>query len=154
NTLTLLVCMLILFYTTESLQRERSTGLGAIAYATPLRTAALITGKTLANAVLGVAVVLACLAGCLGILAFQGRLPLVLAPCRVVGGLLLVPPFPLWTAFVSAVQAVTGNRYATSTVGLTAMIVSGWAQARGHMNWVWNWDLWSVLRWTDIAPFQ
>ena len=22
------------------------------------------------------------------------------------------------------------------------------------MNWVWNWDLWSVLRWTDIAPFQ
>ena len=22
------------------------------------------------------------------------------------------------------------------------------------MNWVWNWDLWSVMRWTDIAPFQ
>src|SRR5262249_52489049 len=21
-------------------------------------------------------------------------------------------------------------------------------------NWVWNWDLWSVLRWTDIAPLQ
>src|SRR5262249_22936178 len=31
---------------------------------------------------------------------------------------------------------------------------SGWAQARGKMNWVWNWDLWSVLRWTDIAPLQ
>src|SRR5262249_42634543 len=30
NTLTLLVSMMILFYTTESLQRERSTGFGAI----------------------------------------------------------------------------------------------------------------------------
>jgi ABC-type transport system involved in multi-copper enzyme maturation permease subunit len=53
NTLTLLVSMMILFYTTESLQRERSTGFGAIAYATPLRTAALLAGKALANTVLG-----------------------------------------------------------------------------------------------------
>src|SRR5262249_45753886 len=80
NTLTLLVSMMILFYTTESLQRERSTGFGAIAYATPLRTAALLAGKALANTVLGLAIVLACLIGCLGILAFQGRVPLELVP--------------------------------------------------------------------------
>jgi len=152
NTLTLLVSMMILFYTTESLQRERSTGFGAIAYATPLRTAALLAGKAMANTVLGVAIVVACLLGSLGILAYQGHVPLDLAPFALVWGLLLVPTFLLFTAFVSAVQAVTSNRYVTYTVGLAAMIVSGWAQARGHMNWVWNWDLWSVLSWTDIAP--
>ena len=70
-------------------------------------------------------------------------------PFVLVWGLLLVPTFLLFTAFVSAVQAVTSNRYMTYTVGLGTMILSGWAQARGHMNWVWNWDLWSVLRWTD-----
>ena len=154
NTLTLLVCMMILFYTTESLQRERSTGFGAIAYATPLRTAALLAGKALANTVLGVSIVVACLVGSLGELAFQGHVPLDPIPFVLVWGLLLVPTFLLFTAFVSAVQSVTSNRYMTYTVGLGAMILSGWAQARGHMNWVWNWDLWSVLRWTDIAPFQ
>ena len=154
NTLTLLVSMMILFYTTESLQRERSTGFGAIAYSTPLRTAALLAGKALANTILGLAIVLACLLGSLGILAFQGRVPLDLVPFVVVWGLLLVPTFLVWTAFVSAVQAVTSNRYATYTVGLGVMILTGWAQARNHMNWVWNWDLWSALRWTDIAPFE
>ena len=154
NTLTLLVCMMILFYTTESLQRERSTGFSAIAYATPLRTAALLAGKALANTLLGVSIVLACLIGSLVILAVQGHVPLDPVPFVLVWGLLLVPTFLLFTAFVSAVQAITSNRYLTYTVGLGTMILSGWAQARGHMNWVWNWDLWSVLRWTDIAPFQ
>ncbi len=154
NTLTLLVCMMILFYTTEALQRERSTGFGAIAYSTPLETAALLAGKALANSVLGVSIVAACLAGCLVTLGVQGRVPLDLVPFAVVWGLLLVPTFLVWTAFVSAVQAVTGNRYLTYTVGLGVMVLSGWAQARGKMSWVWNWDLWSVLRWTDIAPFE
>ncbi len=154
NTLTLLVCMMILFYTTEALQRERSTGFGAIAYATPLHTAALLAGKAVANSVLGVAIVAACLGGCLVIIGVQGQVPLSLTPFAIVWGLLLVPTFLVWTAFVSAVQAVTGNRYLTYTVGLGTMILSGWAQARDRMNWVWNWDLWSVLRWTDIAPFE
>lgn len=154
NTLTLLVCMMILFYTTEALQRERSTGFGAIAYSTPLRTAALLVGKALANSVLGVAIVAACLIGCVLIIGFQGQVPVDLVPFALVWGLLLVPTFLVWTAFVSAIQAVTGNRYATYTVGLAAMIFSGWAQNRGKMSWVWNWDLWGVLRWSDIATFE
>ena len=130
NTLTLLVSMLILFYTTESLERERSTGFGAIAYSTPLRTAALLAGKALANTVLGVTIVLASFIGSLGMLAWQGHVPLDPVPFVLVWGLLLVPTFLVFTAFVSAVQAVTSNRYLTYTVGLAAMIVSGWAQAR------------------------
>ena len=154
NTLTLLVSMLILFYTTESLQRERSTGFGAIAYSTPLRTAAFLMGKSLANSLLGVVIVLACLIGNLVVLAVQGKVPLDLMPFALVWGLLLIPTFLLWSAFVTAVQAVTSNRYMTYAVGLGTMIGSGWAQARGHMNWVWNWNLWGVLRWSDIATFE
>jgi ABC-2 type transport system permease protein len=91
NTLTLLICMVILFYTTESLQRERSTGFGAIYYSTPLRTAAMLAGKALANTVLGLAIVLACFLGCLVLLAVQGKVPLDPGPFVVVWGLLLVP---------------------------------------------------------------
>jgi len=154
NTLTLLISMLILFYTTESLQREKTTGFAAIAYGTPLRTGALLAGKAAANTVLGLAIVLACLLGSLGILVAERRVPVELWPFAIVWGLLLVPTFLVWTAFVCCVQAVTANRYATYAIGLATMIGSGWAQARGHMSWVWNWDLWGVLRWSDIATLE
>lgn len=154
NTLTLLISLVILFYTTESLQRERSTGFGSIYYATPLRTAALLAGKALANTVLGLVIVLACFIGCLILLAIQGRTPLDPGPFLLVWGLLLVPTFLVWTAFVSATFAATSNRYATYAVGIGTMIATGWAQSRGHMSWVWNWNLWSVTRWSDIATFE
>jgi ABC-type Na+ efflux pump permease subunit len=154
NTLTLLICMVILFYTTESLQRERSTGFGAIYYSTPLRTGALLAGKALANTVLGLAIVLACFLGCLILLATQGKVPLDPVPFVVVWGLLLVPTYLVWTAFTTAVYAATSSRYATYAIGLAAMILSGWFQMRNHMNWVFNWDLWSATRWTDLATFQ
>ena len=154
NTLTLLVCMVILFYTTESLQRERGTGFGSIYYATPIRTAAMLAGKAIANAVLGLAIVLACFLGCVTLLAIQGKAPIDPVPFVVVWGLLLVPTFLVWTAFTAAVYAATSNRYTTYAIGLGAMVLSGWFQMRGRMNWVTNWDLWSATRWTDIATFQ
>ena len=60
NTLTMLVAFLILFYTVESLIREWRTELAPIYYSTPARTAALLAGKALANAIVGVAILLAC----------------------------------------------------------------------------------------------
>ncbi|MBI5170013.1 MAG: hypothetical protein HZA61_11030 [Candidatus Eisenbacteria bacterium] len=154
NTLTLLICMVILFYTTESLQRERGTGMGAIYYATPLRTGAMLAGKALANTILALAIVAACFVGCVIVLAVQGQVSLNPAPFAIVWGLLLVPTYLVWTAFVSAVFAVTSNRYATYAIGLGTMILSGWFQMRGKMNWVFNWDLWSATKWTDIGTFQ
>jgi hypothetical protein len=154
NTLTLLVCMVILFYTTESLQRERGSGFGAIYFSTPLRTGAMLAGKALANTVLALAIVFACFLGGMILIAAQGRVPLDPLPFVIVWGLLLVPTYLVWTAFVSAVFAISSNRYTTYAVGLAAMVGSGWFQMRGKTNWVFNWDLWSATRWTDIATFQ
>ena len=53
------LCLLLLFYTVESLERERSTRLAAIAYATPIRTGSLFLGKGLAMIVVGLAIILA-----------------------------------------------------------------------------------------------
>lgn len=154
NTLTLLVCMLLLFYTTESLQRERGSGIAAIHYATPLRTGALLAGKSVANALVGVAVVLAAFLGCAIVLLVQGRTPFQVAPFAILWGLLLVPTFLLWTAFVSFLFAVSGNRFATYVGGLAAVIATGWFQMRDKMNWVANWDLWSVTRWSDLSVLE
>ena len=154
NTLTLLICMLLLFYTVESLQRERSTGLSPIHYATPVGTASFLFGKALANTLVGLAVVLAVLAGCALDLAVQRRVAFDIVPFALTWGLLVAPTFLVWTAFVSASFAVTGNRYGAYALGFGALVATGYFQMRDKMNWVGNWDLWSTVRWSDISVFE
>lgn len=152
--LTLLICVLILFYTTESLHRERGTGFAPIYFASPLRTTSILLGKALANVVIGLAVVLAALLGSAIVIAVQGKVPFRIEPFLLVWGLLLVPTFLLWTSFVSACFAVTQNRYATYALGLGALSLTGWFQARGRMSWVFNWDLWGTTIWSDISVLE
>ena len=154
NTLTLLLCLLLLFYTVESLQREPRTGLAPIAYATPMRTTSLLLGKALANTVVGVVILLAALIGCVIVLAVQGRVPFDPGPFALVWGLLLVPTLLVWTTFVAVTLALTGNRYTTYGVALAALSITGYFQARNKMIWVGNWDLWNVARWTDMGVFE
>ncbi len=154
NTLTLLVALLLLFYTVESHQREKHTGLAAISDATPVTTAAILFGKSVANAVLGIAVLSACWAGAAIVILAQGQVSLALWPFVLTWGLLLVPTLLVWTCFVTAVVSITRNRYATYGIGLAAMSLTGWAQLRNKMNWVFNWDLWSSIRWSDMGTFQ
>jgi ABC-type transport system involved in multi-copper enzyme maturation permease subunit len=154
NTLTLLVCLLLLFYTVESLERERATGLAPILGAAPLSGAAILLGKTLANAVLGAAILTTAGLACALILLVRQEAPLELGPFALLWGLLLLPTYLVWSAFVACAWAVLRNRYTTYAVALGALMLSGWLQLTGEMNWVGNWDLWSTATWSDLAPLE
>jgi ABC-type transport system involved in multi-copper enzyme maturation permease subunit len=154
NTLTLTVVLLLLFYTAESFDRERSTGLYPIWASTPLRTGAMLCGKAVANCVVAVVVLLAAWLACAVILVAQGKVGMDLRPFLIVWGLLLVPTFLLWSSFVMALMAVTGNRYATYALAVAVLVVTGLLQARDKMTWVWNWDLWSTVRWSDMGLLE
>ena len=154
NTLTLLVSFLLLFYTVESLEREKSTGFGAILNATPLRNAAMLFGKSIANAVVGGVVVAGAFLGAVIALLIQGRVGLEITPFFVLWGLLLVPTFIVWSAFCSMLHAITRDRYATYALALAALMYSGYLQQLGRMTWVWNWNLWNVATWSDFGLFQ
>ncbi len=154
NQISTLVLLLLLFYTVESLERERSTGLSQILYATPLRTAALLSGKALANSVVGAVVLFASLAACAIAIAVQRTVPFSLEPYLIIWGLLLIPTFLAWTAFVSAVYAVVGNRYAAYSVSLAVLIFTGFRALTRQMSWAGNWPLWGALRWSDLGFFE
>jgi len=154
NTLSLLVAFLLLFYTVESHQREMHTGLAAIFNATPVRTPSVLLGKSIANAVVGIGVLVGCFIGGAIVIGAQGQVPITLGPFVLTWGLLLVPTFLVWACFVTAVVAITRNRYASYGIGLAAMALTGWAQVRDKMNWVFNWDLWNSVRWSDMGTFQ
>lgn len=154
NTLTLLICLLILFYTVESLLRERNSGVAPIVYSTPVRSGALLFGKAIANSIVGVVVLVAAFLGCAGVILAQGKVSIEIEPFLVIWGLLLVPTFLVWSAFVMAVLSLVRDRYLTYAIGLGVLILSGFLQLWGKMNWVWNWDLWSAITWTDFGSIE
>ncbi len=154
NTLTLLFCFLSLFYTVESLRREKSAGVAPVYYATPAPTVSILAGKVLANAVVGIVILLATFLGGAITILIQGKVPLSIGPLLVVWGLLLVPTFLAWTALVMALYAISGSRYTTYALGLAVLALTGWLQATNHMSWAGNWDLWSVLQWSDMGPLE
>ena len=149
-----LVLLLLLFYTVESLERERTTGFAQILYATPLKTGALLFGKALANSLVGVLVLLASLAGSAIALLVQHTVPFSLTPYALIWGLLLIPTFLAWTAFVTAVYATVGNRYAAYAVALAAFFYTGFRALTREISWAGNWPLWYALRWSDLGFFE
>ena len=154
NTATLLTCLLLLFYTVESLDRERRTQLDGMAFSSPVRTASMLFGKALANTLVAVFILTATFLACWVALLIQGRVAMDVRPFLVTWTLLLVPTFLLWTSFVTALYSWIGNRYFVYAAGLGALILTGYKQSMGKMNWVGNWDLWSVVRWTDFGWFE
>jgi ABC-2 type transport system permease protein len=154
NMLTVMVCLLLLFYTVETMERERRSGLGAIFHATPIPTGAALFGKAVANAAMAAAILIAGFVACLVALAIQGKVALDPTPFVIVWGLLVLPTFVAFTAFVMAVQTLVRNRYTTYAVGLGAIIFTGYRQGTGAMNWVGNWDVWGVVQWSDMGVFE
>ncbi|HSS77931.1 MAG TPA: M1 family aminopeptidase [Thermoanaerobaculia bacterium] len=154
NTLTLLLCLLLMFYTVESLERERTSGLSPISFSTPTRTDSLLAGKALANSLVGVVLIAATFLGCAIAIRIQGKVGLALGPYLIVWGGLLVPTLVVWTCFIVAVQAAGGRRYPTYGVGLGVIALTFYLQLKGHMSWVWNWWIWGTLQWSDLGLFE
>jgi ABC-type transport system involved in multi-copper enzyme maturation permease subunit len=154
NTLTLLVCLLIQFYTVESVQRDRNTGAAAMIYATPVPSASLLLGKAVANVAVGGAILLAALLGCIIVMVIQGTVAFSIWPFLIVWGLILIPTFLVWSAFVMAVSALLRNRYVTHALCLGVLILTGYYQLSGKMNWAGNWDAWGVIRWSDMGTLE
>ena len=154
NTLTLFLCPLLLFYTVESLVRDRVTGIASISCASPARTGSILFGKVLANGFVGAAILSVSFIACSVRILAQGSMPFRIAPFAIVWGLLLVPTLLLWTSFATALFSVTGSRYATYALALGTLSVTGILQYAEKMSWVGNWTLWGAVHWSDMGPLE
>jgi len=151
QTLPLFTCVLLLAYTVESLERDRSVGFAVLRNALPLRTASLLMGKFVALNAVTLAVLGACLVASLVVLAGQGHVPVTPVPFLLVGGLLL-PTFWMWTAGVMAAYAVTGGRSGAYAAGLFGLVLFS---AGGHsLTWTGNMFLSDALHWSDLSVLE
>ena len=155
NTLTLLLVLLILYYSVESLIREHRHGLAGLINSSPAPTSAILTGKVLANGALACLIALGAFLGALIVLAYQffttgiwfGLQPGVFL---LIWGLLLAPTLIIWSAFVMVIFSLTRNRYATYALCLAALSGTGLATRWGYMNWATQWHLWNGVRWSEL----
>ncbi len=161
NTLSLLVCVLLLFYTVESLHKERSRRLAEIFYATPVRTGAILLGKTIGNSVMAGLILAVGVAATWGLVLwrklFEGSpVGFDLFPFVAAWGAILVPTFIFWTAFVTVLFALLRNRYTVYGAGMAVIIytVSRMSFGGDPLSWVTNWMAWGGLQWSDMGAFS
>ena len=159
ETLTLTLCLLLLFYTVESLVREERCGLAGIFRSAPVPAAAVLAGKVLANAALA-AVIVGCASLAIGGVLLQQYaatgLPIGFeAPVlALVFGVLLTPTLVVWAAFVALLYALLRNRFVVYGIALAALVGTGFATQFGLLNWVTMWHLWGVLTWSELDRLQ
>ena len=159
NTLSLLVCALLLFYMVESMQREHSTGLAPIYFSVSARTDAILAGKTVGNGLVAFVILLASLVGAFAVVLYRRVtwgvvLPFELGPFFLVWVLVLLPTFLVWAAFVLVVFTLTRSRYATYGVGLTVLFFSVFKYITDEPSWVTNWMAWDTLVWSDMGVLE
>jgi ABC-2 type transport system permease protein len=154
NQCSVFVCLLLMFYITESLERERSTGFAQLLFATPLGTGAFLFGKVLANGVVALLVLLGSLIACVIAIAVQHTVSFSFTPFLMIWGLLMVPTFIAWSAFVLFAYAATGNRYGSYVLCLALMSFTGFKALTNGMSWAGNWPLFNAMRWSDLGFFE
>src|SRR5262245_16750700 len=125
-TLATCLCLLLLFYAVESLERERLTRLAAILNATPIQGGSILLGKFTALGVVALAICLAVASGGIIAMLMQQTVRLDLRPFLLYWGLVLAPTLLGRTALVMALQAITQSRYTTYAVALALHYFTGY----------------------------
>lgn len=151
------ICLLLLFYTVESLHKERRRGMHDIFSATPVPTGAILLGKAVGNAamaaiILGVALladaVMIVIADALG---YSTGFNIV--PFAATWGLVLIPAFIFWTALLTLLYSILRGRYSAYGAGLAILFLSfaeGWTSSG---TWVTNWSGAGFITWSDMGTF-
>ena len=160
NTLALLICFLLLFYTVESLHKERGRQLAEIFNSTPIPTGSILLGKTVGNSVvagliLGVGVVASA-----GVIVYRqlfagSPVGFDLVPFIATWGGVLVPTFIFWTALVTALFAFFRNRYAVYVIGMVLIFYTIYRlEINDPFGWTLNWIAWGTVQWSDMGAFS
>ena len=159
DTLNLLICLLLLFYTVESLYKERNRRMHEIFNSAPVGTGAMLLGKTLGNAAMAGLILVAALVSGAGIILYQqlfndSPVGYDLFPFVAVWGAVLLPTFVFWTALITALCSLLRNRYAAYGAGIAILIYTVFKQeTEGTSGWLTNWQGWNLISWTDMGAF-
>ena len=157
--LSLMICFLLLFYTVESLHKERSRRMHEIFGSAPVGTGPVLLGKALGNSVMAAFILGAALLLYVGVFLYKqiaegSPVGFEFMPFVAVWGAVLLPTFIFWTALVTALFALFRNRYVVYGSGVAVIVYTTFILGDGmSLNWTINWLGASVLQWSDMGAF-
>jgi len=149
--LSFFLCLLLLFYAVETLERDRATGLASISYPTPVGTGTLLLAKVMALVGLVAVILTAAFLGDAIVLAVQGTVPVSVGPFVQVWGSLLIPTSLAWITFLMAVMGLTRSRWAVYGAGFGVLAPGIFPSELWELSWITNWWADGTVLWTDMG---
>lgn len=146
-----LLCLLLLFYAVETLERDRATGLASISYPTPVGTGTLLLAKVMALMGVVAVILTAALLGNVIVLLVQGTVPVSVGPFVQVWGYLVIPTSLAWITFLMAVMGLTRSRWAVYGAGFGVLMYTSYRETVGELSWITNWRAEGTVLWTDLG---
>jgi ABC-2 type transport system permease protein len=150
NTLLVLVTALIVFYTGETIHRERELKVEPLLWSTPVSNRVLLLSKYLA--IVSLILLLVIVVSLIAIVAqlTQGH-ALDLSAYLIVHSVVLVPGILFITAFVVALNVLLRNKYATYVVAVGTGAGLVYLYNTGYTHWLYNPLLYRIWTYPDLA---
>lgn len=141
---------LIIFFTGETMHRDREVKVRPIVWSTPASNSVLLLSKCFATALLALA--LLAVAGLVAIViqVFRGHTPVDFTAYVVIYGVVVVPSIVFMTSMVVALNALLRNKYATYVVAVATSAVLLYLYNTGYNHWTYNPLLYRLWTYPDL----
>ncbi|HEX3186121.1 MAG TPA: ABC transporter permease [Pyrinomonadaceae bacterium] len=150
NTVLVLVIGLIVFYTGETIHRERELKVQPLVWSTPVSNSVLLLSKYFA--MVSLILVLVAVVSLIAIVAqlLRGH-ALDFSAYMAVHGIVLVPGILFITALVVALNVLLRNKYAAYVVAVGVGAGLVYLYNTGHTNWLYNPLLYRIWTYPDLT---
>ncbi|HEX3253459.1 MAG TPA: hypothetical protein VHS05_28765 [Pyrinomonadaceae bacterium] len=151
NMLLLFLTGLIVFYSGETIHRDRELKIEPVIWSAPAPNSVLLLSKWLAMTLLALAVVI--VGSLTTILAqlFRGLTPIDFGAYSIIAGVLVVPGIFFLTAFVVALNVLLRNKYLTYVVAVGTGAGLLYLYNVGYNHWLYNPLFYRLWKYADLT---
>ena len=141
---------LIIFFTGETMHRDREVKVRPIVWSTPAPNSVLLLSKCFATALLALALLAVVGLVAIVIQVFRGHTPVDFTAYIVIYGVVVVPSIVFITSMVVALNALLRNKYATYVVAVATSAVLLYLYNIGYNHWSYNPLLYRLWTYPDL----
>lgn len=150
STVLLFLVGIIVFYTGESMHRDREAKIEPVVWSTPVPNSVLLVSKWLATVVLALALVITVSLTAMVVQLVRGHTPLDLPAYIIVYGVVLVPGIVFMSALVVALNVSLRNKHLAyvAIIGICAGLF--YLYGVGYNHWLYNPLLFRLWAYADL----
>ena len=151
NMLLLLLGCLIVFYTGETIHRDRELKIEPVVWSTPAPNSVLLLSKWLAMTLLALSLVLVGALTTIAAQFYRGFTPIDLKAYVLINGIIVVPSMLFMVSMVVALNMLLRNKYVAYVVAVGAGAGLIYLYNIGYNHWLYNPLLYKLWQYADLT---